>query len=82
MNVVHVLGMKLPVLKSYRDRFYLVAHPNGPAIVRPSDDPNGGLMTTLSCDFEEVPKDVIRFAIDDFIDLAWPLMKAKYEQQP
>ncbi len=82
LPTVTVLGMKLPIIADLGQGWYLVAHPNGPAIANKTclsvlwDE-----STATSADDEHkspIPESVRAKAVEEFEGLAWPLVREQF----
>lgn len=76
-NRLAVFGMNLPIIADLGDGYFLVGHPNGPAIATESS------LYALDCAVDaELPKEgtlpyeVRRSALQKYREWSWPLVKA------
>lgn len=81
VGTVEILGLVLPIMSSLAGAtnglsWYLVAHPNGPAIG--CTDGFGFLAVLESDNGETIPADVRRLAVAKYRELTWSAAKKQF----
>ena len=66
------MGMKLPVIADLGDGWFLVAHPNGPAIASKT---SLIVLWAESGEAISIPEEVRAKAVEEFERIAWPLVR-------
>ena len=78
METLTVFGRAYPVAKRLDRTWYLIAHPNGPALARGDDAPDGPMLASLDHAHESVPEAARDEAIGWLQEKAWLILKGQF----